>query len=55
MLFDKKDALKRLFLCPWMDGMTQGAREAMRLCPWMDGMTQGAQDGSAVHVRGWTL
>ena len=23
-----------------MDGMTQGAREAMRLCPWMGGMTQ---------------
>ncbi len=30
--------LERLFLCPWMDGMPQGARKAVRLCPWMDGL-----------------
>ncbi|NOQ88382.1 MAG: hypothetical protein GQ550_05605 [Gammaproteobacteria bacterium] len=35
MLFTKKDALKRLFLCPWMDGISQGARTAARICPWM--------------------
>jgi hypothetical protein len=34
-------------LCPWMDGISQGARKAVRLCPWMDGhvhiMAQGAR------------
>ena len=28
----------RAFLCPWMDGIQQGARKAVRLCPWMDGL-----------------
>jgi hypothetical protein len=35
------------FLCPWMDGMTQGAMDGGAAMPWMDGMTQGAMDGGA--------
>ncbi len=32
MLFDKKDALQRLFLCPWMDGISQRVRMIAWLC-----------------------
>ena len=35
MLFIRKDALERLFLRPWMGGITQGARTAMRIRPWI--------------------
>jgi hypothetical protein len=37
----------RAFLCPWMDGMQQGARDGGAAMPWMDGMQQGARDGGA--------
>ena len=30
--FSKKDATQRLFLCPWMDGISQGARKAVWRC-----------------------
>ena len=34
----EKDGLDHPFLCPWMDGIPQRARKAVRLCPWMDGL-----------------
>ena len=34
----EKDGLGHPFLCPWMDGIAQRARKAVRLCPWMDGL-----------------
>ena len=44
----------RAFLCPWMDGMQQGAREGGAAMPWMDGMQQGAREGGAAHAHRWT-
>jgi hypothetical protein len=38
-------------LCPWMDGIAQGARTAVRLCPWMDGIAQGAR--TALRLCPW--
>ncbi len=34
-----------VFLCPWMGGMSQGARDGGVTIPWMGGMSQGARDG----------
>jgi uncharacterized protein YodC (DUF2158 family) len=39
------------FLCPWMDGIPQGAKDGGVVCPWMDGIPQGAKDGGVVICR----
>ena len=41
----------RAFLCPWMDGMQQGAKDGGAAMPWMDGMQQGAKDGGSSMNR----
>ncbi len=45
--YDAMSQGRRCGACPWMGGIAQRARKAVRLCPWMGGMSQGAMDGGA--------
>jgi micrococcal nuclease len=46
----KKGAIQRLFLCPGMDGMTQGAREAIRLCTGIHASTRSRLKAAAFSL-----
>ena len=43
-MFSKKDALKRLFLCPWMGGIAQGAKDGGANISRDDSIPQGTMD-----------
>jgi len=45
-------------LCPWMDSISQRAKDGGAICPWMDGISipggripQRAMDGDAVRIK----